>query len=117
MVVSIRSGARAMDMVMSRIGEPTPGWMCSAHVTVPLARKPIAHALHFLNAAARREAEAALNKARSDLGEMTRREMDQVIARFVHKVPVYRGALKCDMAITLAADALATAKEKLDEQN
>ena len=110
---SLRSGSRAMDMVMGRFnGDATPGWMCTPRVTHRIVAKPLAHALHFKSAADRLKAEARLEKAKASSKKMTAQELDQMIAPFVFRVPVYRGALKRDIPITLAADALVLAKEK-----
>ena len=107
---SLRSGSRAMDMVMGRFnGDATPGWMCTPRVTYRIAAKPLARALHFKSHADRLKAEARLRKAQSSSKKMSVEEMDRMVAPFVNRVPVYRGALKCVMAVTLAADERALA--------
>ncbi len=120
---SLRSGARAADMVLGRMShDPTPGWMCTPRVTYRITAKPLARALHFKSHADRLKAQARLTAAQAKSGskEMSVQEMDRLVTPFVNRIPVFRGALKCVMAVTIAADerVLALApKEKPNEQS
>lgn len=99
-----RSGALDRAAASLNATGKLAGWQNPAGLTVRLSNKPISQAFHFKNAAARANAQRALEAAKVAAKDpkFNREQVARLLRPFTHRVPIYRGALKPLAARTAA---------------